>query len=239
MMKKYTINEAKEFCQTALEMPPIEQFESGEIDEALWFDEHRIRIAVGDHEIELDYNADNVNELDGAIMEMYEVEADLRYATTGNTVGSKYRPAELKDILRVGIYEGWDKHGYEMGSFKAYIQHFVSEIKDKSDVMGYYDVILEDIPHYTECFKCDFSKLNMQSMRCINTDTIKKAIGELICTDRELLYGVDAEERSSDITFMMDYTFKMSGELIGWWYGEADEAYIKQVIEDYKKSLFE
>lgn len=76
-MKKYTIENAKEFCRDALIMPPIELFVNGDVDEAKWFEDHKIRIIVGDHEIELEYNADNVTELDGAIKEMYEVEMDL------------------------------------------------------------------------------------------------------------------------------------------------------------------
>ena len=76
-MKKYTIENAKEFCRDALIMPPIELFVNGDVDEAEWFEGHKIRIIVGDHEIELEYNADNVTELDGAIKEMYEVEMDL------------------------------------------------------------------------------------------------------------------------------------------------------------------
>lgn len=76
-MKKYTIENAKEFCRDALIMPPIELFVNGDVDEAKWFEDHKIRIIVGDHEIEFEYTADNVTELDGAIKEMYEVEMDL------------------------------------------------------------------------------------------------------------------------------------------------------------------
>lgn len=238
-MKKYTIENARIFCRDVLEAPPIEQFENGEIDEAEWFDNHKIHIVVGDHDIEFEYNADNVGILDDAIMEMYEVESDLRGTDTGNTVSSQYRPAELRDVIRVGVYNDWDEYGYKMGSFKAYIQHFIEETKDISAVMHYYDMILKDTSRYMECFECDFSKLDMNSMRCINPEVIKKAIGDMIGKNSELLYGVDGENRSSDITFLMDYTFKMSGELIGWWYGEADEVYINQVIEDYRNNLFE
>lgn len=49
MMKKYTINEAKEFCRDVLAMPPIEQFESGEIDEVEWFDNHKIHRVIEDY----------------------------------------------------------------------------------------------------------------------------------------------------------------------------------------------
>jgi hypothetical protein len=36
----------------------------------------------------------------------------------------------------------------------------------------------------------------------------------------------------------MDYTIKPSGELIGWFYGKADDDYIGQLIADYQKKLF-
>ena len=79
-MKKYTVENAKEFRRDALIMPPIELFVNGDVDEAEWFEDHKIRIIVGDHEIELEYNADNVTELDVAIKEMYEAEMDIRNA---------------------------------------------------------------------------------------------------------------------------------------------------------------
>lgn len=79
-MKKYTVENAKEFRRDALIMPPIELFENGDVDESQWFEDHKIRIIVGDHEIEFEYTADNVTELDVAIKEMYEAEMDIRNA---------------------------------------------------------------------------------------------------------------------------------------------------------------
>ena len=98
-LKKYTLENYKEFCKEALQVPPIESFKDGSIDEDKWYKQHNIHIVTGNHDIELDYNADNVNEIEYALREMYEVEMDIRGATTGNTVESQYRPAELKDVL--------------------------------------------------------------------------------------------------------------------------------------------
>lgn len=103
--------------------------------------------------------------------------------------------------------------------------------------MRYYKVIQEDYKDATDRCKCDFRKLDMSTMR-INPKTIRDAIDELICTDRELLYGVTEDDKSSDIAFLMDYTLKPSGELIGWFYGEPDDEYIDGLIADYKKKLF-
>lgn len=101
--KKYTIDTYKEFCDNALVTPPIEEFDNGTIDENKWWKEHRIRIAVGNHEIELDYCADNVNEIEYALKEMYEVEMDMRNATTGNTV-----KAEVEKIIDSNIEWFWN-----------------------------------------------------------------------------------------------------------------------------------
>lgn len=77
-MKKYTIENCKEFCDNALVIPPLEEFEDGSIDEATWYKEHTIHITVGNHDIELDYNADNVSEIEFVLREMYEIEMDIR-----------------------------------------------------------------------------------------------------------------------------------------------------------------
>ena len=237
-MKKYTIEEAKEFCRDVLEMPPVEQFESGEIDESEWFNNHKIHIIIDGNDMELEYNADNVNELDDALIEMYEVEMDIRSATTGNTVGSEYRPAELKDIIRIAIQNDWHDWGWKMGDFGVFIREFINRIKDISDVMRYYKVIQEDYKDATDLCKCDFKTLDMSTMR-INPKTIRDAVDSLIGTDRELLYGITHDNKSSDIVFVMDYSLKPLGaELIGWFYGEPDDEYIDGLFADYKKKLF-
>ena len=239
-MKKYTIEDYEAFTREALDSPPIAEFEDGTIDEEQWYEDNKIIIIKGEYQMELDYNADNVNELDAALREMYEVEMDIRYATTGNTVGSQYRPAELKDLLRVAIQKDWEDWGYKRTDFITFLREFVKGYDDTTNIMGVYDdVIYKDIKWYTTICKCDFSKLDMLSLRHIDRPHIQKAIEDLVCTDMELLVGYDNCNRCSDITFIMDHTFKQSGELIGWFYGEQDADYIGQLIADYKKKLFE
>ena len=81
-MKKYTIDNCKEFCENALVMPPLDEFYDGSIDEKEWYESHKIRITVGNHEIELDYHADNVTEIYSTLKEIYEIEIDLRKTLT-------------------------------------------------------------------------------------------------------------------------------------------------------------
>ena len=81
-MKKYTIRNCEEFCKNALGYPPFEEFENGSIDEKEWYDTHQIHIIVGNHDMELEYNADNATEIEGAIKEMYEMEKDMMDVVT-------------------------------------------------------------------------------------------------------------------------------------------------------------
>lgn len=238
-MKKYTIEYFEEFCRNALQAPPIEEFEAGTIDEGEWYKQHNIHIITGEHDIELEYHADNVNEIEYALKEMYEVEMDIRSATTGNTVGSEYRPAEFKDVIRVAVQHDWNDWGYKMSDFGAFIREFVKHYDDISNIFGIYDIIYEDVKHYTDIFQCNFGQLNMYSMRRVSRQAIIDAIKALIGTDMELLVGYDNVHRCSDITFVMDHTLKDSGELIGWFYGEQDKEYIDKLFADYKKKLFE
>ena len=85
-MKKYTIEDYKEFCDNVLVAPPIEEFEDGTIDELQWYEENKIHIIIGKHDMEIDYLADAVNEIDYALREMYDAEFGDGEPTTGNTV---------------------------------------------------------------------------------------------------------------------------------------------------------
>lgn len=238
-MKMYTLKDYKDFSSEALVCPPMEEFEDGTIDEEKWYEDHKIRITVGEHEIEIGYFADTVNEIDFALREMYEEEYGSGEPTTGNTVGSEYRPAELKDILQVAIQHDWNEWGYKHEDLIVFLREFVKRFDDITNIMGVYDdVIYKDLKYYNDIFKCNFGKLDMFSLRRIDRPHIQKAIEDLVCTDKELLFGYDNEHRYSDITFIMDHTFKPSGELIAWFYGEADDDFIGSLIADYKKKLF-
>jgi hypothetical protein len=190
--------------------------------------------------MELDYDADTVNEIEFGLREIHEALLGSGEATIGNTVGSQYRPATLKDLVKVAVREGWEYYGYKMRDFGSYIRCFVDEHEHLGDILYCYKYISKNIKGYTEQYKCDFSKLDMDNMRNVDSDMVGRIIYDLIGTDIEFLYGVDSANKSSDIVFVMDYTLKLSGELVGWFYGQddIDEDYVNELIENYKNKLF-
>ena len=243
--KKYTINQYKEFCNDALTLPPLDDFYDGNINEEEWYRTHKIHIMVDNHDMELDYYADNVTEIYSALKEMYEMEMEVKgidgkenTPTVNNTVGSEYRPAELKDIIRIAVQSDWDHFGYKLDSFAEFIQDFIKKEWNVEKVMWYYNIIHKDIKAYNHLCKCNFNKVDMSKVCDVSSELIKKTIDELIFTDREVLHGITDDNKNSDITFVMDYTLKLSGELIGWFYGEAEDEYMDDLIYDYKRKLF-
>ena len=228
-MKKYTIEDYEEFSREALDAPPIEAFEDGAIDEDKWFKENKIIIIKGEHRMELDYLADNVNEIDRALREMYEVEIDLRSATTGNTVGSEYRPAELKDIVRYFIvwrYENWGGLNWF-----GYAQQAIVEMSDIQSVIGVYEHICKTAKDVD--FKCNWHNLKVETLKDATEEGIKKIILDLVGSDLEISY-----DPSTDKSFIIDYTFKESGDFIGWSWGQIDEDIQRDLLLDYKTTIF-
>ena len=228
--KKYTIEDYEEFSRAALDAPPIEEFEDGTIDEAKWFEENKIIITKGAHQIELDYNADNVSELDLALREMYEVEMDIRKATTGNTVGSEYRPAELKDVVRHFImcrYENWGGLNWF-----DYAKQAVVEMSDIQSVIGVYEHARQIAKNID--FKCNWHNFKTESLKDATEEGIKKIILDLVGSELEISY-----DSSTDKSFLIDYTFRESGDFIDWTWGQMDESVQCELIANYKAQIFE
>lgn len=213
--KKYTIDNYEEFCKEALQCPPIEEFEDGSIDEDKWYREHNIHIITDNHDIELEYNADNVNEIEYALREMYEVEMDIRGATTGNTVGSEYRDATWKDILRFAVLDGWyeDSHSVEAEVNKC-IHRFTRER---------FAEIMKKIGEQTSMndeLEVNFFKLESKDLWKI-FDKIERiqAFKEILCSKVEISELVDKDGKHDDKTVIMDHSIIPSGDLVGWHYG--------------------
>ena len=94
-MKKYTLENYKEFCDKALICPPFEDDE--QID--MWLETHKVYIIANDCMMELDYYADVINELDFGLKEMYEAIYGDGTPTTGNTAVKPTTQDEFKTKL--------------------------------------------------------------------------------------------------------------------------------------------
>jgi hypothetical protein len=233
-VKKYTIDNYEEFVKNALVCPPIEEFEDGSIDEDKWYKEHNIHIITGNHDIELEYHADNVNEIEYALREMYEVEKDIRYATTGNTTGSEYRDATWKDILRFAVLDGWyeDSHCLE-----AEIEKCICRFK-RDD----FKKVMQKIENQTSIndeLEVNFFKLDTKDLwKIFDEEERRQAFKEILCSKVEISELMNKDGKHYDQTVIMDYSIVPSGDLVGWHYGvnfdkdsEDNQDYIQDYIE--------
>ena len=84
-MKKYTLKDYERFCADALICPPFEDDEQIEY----WFETHKIHIITNDCVMELEYDADAINEIEFGLKEIYEALYGSGEPTTGNTVVKK------------------------------------------------------------------------------------------------------------------------------------------------------
>lgn len=233
-MQKYTLDNYEEFVKNALLPPPIEEFEDGTIDEDDWYKEHNIHIITGGHDIELWYGADNVNEIEYALREMYEAENDGP-PTTGNTVGSEYRDATWKDILRFAVLDGWyeDSHSMEAEIDKC-IHRFTRER---------FNEIMKKIDGQTSMndeLQVNFFKLETKDLwKIFDKEERRKAFKEILCSKVEISELIDEDGKRDDKTVIMDYSIIPSGDLVGWHYGvdfdknsEDNQYYIQNYIEE-------
>ena len=222
-MKKYTLENYREFCENALVVPPFDENEPNDWDE--WFEEHKIHITVGNHDIELTYHADNVNEIEYALKEMYEVEMDIKSATTGNTVGSQYRPAKMIDFIRVYI----DIKMQEGRKFNELLDDVVCGFN-----IYYFNLAKNYIKaNYKLCcneYECDFSKFDV--IHDLDFNNIEDLIIETVCTKYEVSY-----DEAADRSYIVDFSLRNSGEFVGWTWG-SDENDIKEIIRQYKVDTF-
>lgn len=233
--KKYTINNYEEFCKNALQCPPLEEFEDGSIDEDKWYKEHNIHIITGNHDIELEYHADNVNEIEYALREMYEVEKDIRYATTGNTIGSEYRDATWKDILRFYVLD----HCYNTSNPLSYwvhecIYHFSKE--DFNQTMK----AIDGQTSINDELEVNFFRLDTKDLwKICDRDERKQAFKEILCSNIDIEELIDEDGKHGDKVVIWDYSIKPGGDMVGWHYGvdfdknsEDNQYYIEKYIEE-------
>ena len=233
-VNKYTLDDYREFCDNALQAPPVEEFEDGSIDEDEWYKQHNIHIISGNHDIELDYNADNVNEIEYALREMYEAEYDGP-PTTGNTVGSEYRNATWKDILRFHILDQCYNASNTMQDWiRNCIDNFMTATLQR---------ILKEMTEQTSMsdeLKVNFLKLDTTDLwKIFNKEERRQAFKEILCSKIEISELISEKGKHDDIVVIMDYSIKPSGDLVGWHYGadfdknsEDNQYYIQKYIEE-------
>ena len=236
--KKYTIDNYEEFCRNALQAPPVEGFDDGSIDEDKWYKEHNIHIITGNHDIELEYHADNVNEIEYALREMYEVEKDMRYATTGNTIGSEYRDATWKDILRFYVL---DKCYNTSNPLKDWVQECIVYFTQKE-----FQNTMKKIDEQTSIndeLEVNFFKLDTTDLwKIFDKEERRQVFKEILCSKIEIEELINEEGQRGDKVVITDYSIKPSGDLVGWHYGidfykesEDNQYYIEKYIEEMTK----
>lgn len=226
-MKKYTLENYKEFCEEALVCPPFEDDE--QIDE--WFDTHKIQIIANDCVMELDYDADAVNEIDFSLREIHRAILGDGEATTGNTVGSEYRPAEFKDLVRFFILRECENWGNL--DWIGYAERAVKELSDIKTISEVWNNALETRKAWIDILKCNFEKFNLATLKDATEDGIKKIILDLVGSDVEVSY-----DPHTDKSFLIDYTFSETGIFIDWSWGKVDENEVRNMLTICKEGMF-
>lgn len=230
-MRKYTLKDWEAFCKNALICPPFEDDESWQ----KWIDEHKIQIIANNCEMELDYDADAVNEIEFALREIHEAILGDGTATTGNTIGSEYLNATWKDILRLNIM----RRVYEGKSMKDAIHLTIHGFCEHS-----YEKCMREINNqtsYNDEFEINFFRISSEGMENLfNTSERRRAIKEMLCKNIELSEMIGKDGKHDDKTVITDYSIHPSGHLVGWHYGvdwDINSEVNQQYINDYIKEM--
>lgn len=231
--KKYALKEWEAFCKDALTMPPFE--DDDQIEE--WFKTHKIHITANNCEMELNYDADAVNEIEFALREIHEAILGDGTATTGNTTGSEYRDATWKDILRLDIM----RRVYDGNSMKEAIRLTIHCFYECS----YEECMLEinNQTSYNDEFKVNFFRISSEGMeKLFITSERRSAIKDMLCKEIQLSEMIDKDGAHDDKTVITDYSIHPSGHLVGWHYGvdwDINSKVNQQYINDYIKEMVE
>ena len=231
--KKYTLKDWEAFCKNALTMPPFE--DDDQIEE--WFKTHKIHITANNCVMELEYDADAINEIEFSLREIYNAIYGDGTATTGNTIGSEYRNATWKDILRLNIM----RRVYEGKSMKEAIYLTIQDFTIHS-----YENCMKEINNqtsYNDEFEVNFFRISSDGMEKL-FDMAERftAIKEMICKNIELSEMIDKDGKHDDKTVITDYSIHPSGHLVGWHYGvdwDINSEVNQQCINDYIKEMIE
>ena len=223
-LKKYTLENYKEFCEDALIMPPFEDDDQLE----KWFDTHKVHIIANGCDMELEYDADTINEIEFSLKEIYEAILGDGTPTTGNTITK--RVATMKDLVQYYLLDS---------SMEYSDKEFPKYVKNIFDVnwIKFYESIIENerYDEYEDWIDCDFRTFDARTFTS-NRDKLKEIVLSLIGTDYEI-------RTDGEIAFVIDHALKIPGIFINWFYGADDkdedlDKIAKDYIEMYKKELF-
>ena len=229
--KKYTLKEWEAFCKEALIMPPFE--DDNQIEE--WFKTHKIHITTNNCDMELEYDADAVNEIEFSLREIYNAIHGDGTATTGNTIGSEYRDATWKDIVRLNIM----RRVYDGKSMKEAIHFTIYNF----DVTSYTKCMNEinNQTSYNDEFKVNFFKISSDGMEeLFEASSRRMAIKEMLGKEIQLSEMIDMNGAHDDKTVITDYSIHPAGHLVGWHYGvdwDINSSVNQQYINDYIKEM--
>lgn len=229
--KKYTLKEWKEFCDKALICPPFEDEDSWQ----KWINEHKIQITANNCVMELDYDADAINEIEFGLREIHNAIYGDGTATTGNTVGSEYRNATWKDILRIYVLD----QCYNTSNPLEYWVHECIYHFSKEDFNKTMKAIDEQTSINDE-LEVNFFKLDTKDLwKIFDRDERKQAFKEILCSTVEIEELIDEDGRHGDKVVIWDYSIKPGGDMVGWHYGvdfdknsEDNQYYIEKYIEE-------
>lgn len=229
--KRYKLEDYEEFCKNALVCPPFEDEESWQ----KWNNENKIHIIANGCDIELDYDADTNNEIEFALREIHNAILGDGTATTGNTIGSEYRDATWKDIVRFNIM----RLVYDGKSMKEAIKLTIHSF----DSLGYVKCMNEinNQTFYNDEFEVNFFRLSSDGMeKLFEGSERRRVIKEMLCKEIQLSEMIDKKGAHDDKTIIMDYSIHPSGHLVGWHYGvdwDVDSEVNQQYINDYIKEM--
>lgn len=232
-IKKYTLKNWEEFCKEAFICPPFGDDEPHDWDQ--WFCQHKIHIISNGCDIELDYDADTINELEFSLREIHEAILGDGTATTGNTAGSEYRDATWEDILRLDIM----RRVYGGQSMKDAIHTTTHNFSEYS-----YVKCMEEINNqtsYNDEFKVNFFRISSEGMEKLFVALERRqAIKKMLCKEIQLSEMIDKDGAHDDKTVITDYSIHPAGYFVGWHYGvdwDVNSEVNQQYINDYIKEM--
>ena len=216
-------------------MPPFEDDE--QLEE--WFDTHKIHITANNCVMELEYDADAVNEIEFALQEINEAINGDGTPTTGNTVGSEYPSATWKDILKVAVLMIFERNDYNYKGAIKTVHKFFDDGHLREALMfaakGY-----DELNYH---FKVNFLKVETNKLHKLFDEQARyEALQSILCSDLHIEELYDQEGRCADKVMLTDYSIRPTGDFVGWHYGvdwDKDSEDNQYYIQEYIKELFQ